>query len=274
MTAPRLNILVAYPYVTPQVLEALARVGPDLRFLLDSGAFTAWKANKPIALDDYCRFLDGLPVTPWRYFLLDVIGDPHATMQNYETMLKRGFKPVPIFTRGEDPSVLDDYYKTSDVVGIGGLVGTSRNRGFVNGIMKKVGDRKVHWLGFTDIDFLKVYRPYMCDSSGWDQSRYGQIRFYLGRGRFCYVKRQNLKQIGPKIKEVITSYGFSVEALSLASSWRGSGSPSEQINCASMVRACLDIETNLGTKQFMAEVSAPKIESLHHHFVRLTASKP
>jgi len=39
---------------------------------------------------------------------------------------------VPIFTRGEDPSVLDDYYKTSDVVGIGGLVGTQGNKGFVH----------------------------------------------------------------------------------------------------------------------------------------------
>ncbi|WP_296416874.1 MULTISPECIES: hypothetical protein [unclassified Vulcanococcus] len=271
---PRLNILVAYPYATPQVLDALKTVGPNLRFLLDSGAFTAWKAGKPIELDDYCRFLEGLPVKPWRYFLLDVIGDPQGTLRNYKTMLKRGFTPVPIFTRGEDPSVLNDYYKTSDVVGIGGLVGTPGNRGFVRGIMRHVGDRKVHWLGFTNLEFVKVYKPYMCDSSGWDQSRYGMIRFYLGKGRFCYVKRQNLRSIGPKIRDVITSYGFSVEALASASSWRGAGSPSEQINCASMVRACLDIEKNLGTKQFMAEVGAPKIQSLHHHFRRLTKPQP
>lgn len=273
MTEPRLNILVAYPYATPQVVEQLRQCGPDIRFLLDSGAFTAWKAGKSIELDDYCRFLDDLPVKPWRYFVLDVIGDPHGSLRNYETMLARGFNPVPIFTRGEDPSVLEDYYKTSDVVGIGGLVGTANNRGFVRGIMRHVGDRRVHWLGFTVTEFLKAYRPYMCDSSGWDQSRYGQIRFYLGKGNFCYVKRQNLKKMAPKIKEIITSYGFSVESLYLASSWRGSGSPSEQINCASMVRACLDVEKNLGTKQFMAEVSAPKIQSLYHYFARLKAPK-
>lgn len=132
MTEPRLNVLVAYPYATPQVVEQLRQCGPDLRFLLDSGAFTAWKAGKPIELDDYCRFLEALPVKPWRYFALDVIGDPHGTMRNYEAMLRRGFSPVPIFTRGEDPSVLEDYYKTSDVVGIGGLVGTANNRGFVH----------------------------------------------------------------------------------------------------------------------------------------------
>lgn len=272
MTGPRLNVLVAYPYCTPQVLDALAGCGDRLRFLLDSGAFTAWKAGKPIDLDDYCRFLERVPVRPWRYFMLDVIGDPHGTMRNYETMLKRGFKPVPIFTRGEDPSVLDDYYKTSDVVGIGGLVGTAGNRGFVRGIMRHVGQKKVHWLGFTDVNFVKFYRPYMCDSSGWDQSRYGQIRFYMGKGNFCYVKRQNLKKIGPKIAETITSYGFSVESLTPPSSWRGSGSPSEKINCASMIRACIDIEHHLGVKQFMAEVSASKISVLADQFNRQTST--
>jgi len=139
----------------------------NVRFLLDSGAFTAWKAGKPIALDDYCRFIESLPFESWRYFMLDVIGDPAATMRNYETMLKRGFNPIPIFTRGEDPSVLDDYYKTSDLVAIGGLVGTPGNKGFVKGIMEKVGGRRVHWLGFFDCNFVKHYRPYSCDSSTW-----------------------------------------------------------------------------------------------------------
>ena len=80
----RLNILVAYPYMNPQVIESLRRCGSWLRFTLDSGAFTAWKAGKPIELDDYCRFLEQLPIKPWRYFTLDVIGNPDGTLKNYE----------------------------------------------------------------------------------------------------------------------------------------------------------------------------------------------
>src|SRR5690606_33178849 len=113
----------------------------------------------------------------------------------YETMLRRGYTPVPIFTRGEDPSVLEDFYKTSDVVGIGGLVGTRGNRGFVRGIMKHVGSRKVHWLGFTDLNFLRVYRPYMCDSSSWENGAlYGEIRLYMGRARLKKFKRQDFAE--------------------------------------------------------------------------------
>jgi hypothetical protein len=251
---PRLNVLVAYPYLNPQMLDLLKRCGSELRFLLDSGAFTAWKAGKPIALDDYCRFLEQLPIKPWRYFALDVIGDPHGTMSNYETMLKRGFKPVPIFTRGEDPSVLDDYYKTSDVVGIGGLVGTPGNRGFVRGIMRHVGDRKVHWLGFTDLDFVKVFRPYMCDSSSWESgARYGGLKLYLGRGRFKAIKKADFaSKPDPAILERIKYLGLDPYQLAQRDSWHGGYSASRTLCARSSVAMSVDVERSLGTKLFLA----------------------
>jgi hypothetical protein len=165
---PRLNLLIAYPYLTKQLLAQVKSELPRTRFLLDSGAFTAWKAGTKIELDDYCNFIEGLDFQPWRYFTLDVIGDPKATLKNYDAMLKRGFNPVPIFTRGDSLAALEHYYRTSDLVGVGGLVGTRGNKGFVNGIMKKIGKRRVHLLGFTRLDFLKTYRPYMCDTSSWE----------------------------------------------------------------------------------------------------------
>lgn len=192
-----LNLLVAYPYAKPDVIELIRQNEGRIRFLLDSGAFTAWKAGKPIALDDYCRFLESLPIKPWRYFALDVIGDPHGTMKNYEMMLKRGFKPVPIFTRGEDPSVLEDYYKTSDVVGIGGLVGTQGNKGFVKGIMKLVNGRRVHWLGFSALAFVKHYRPYMLDCATWNTgASYAEPVVYMGGGKIARFKLSAVKEKG------------------------------------------------------------------------------
>lgn len=271
MTNPNLNILVAYPYMNPQVIENLQAAGPSLRFVLDSGAFTAWKAGKPIQLDDYCRFLEGLPIKPWRYFTLDVIGDPEGTMRNYETMLARGFKPVPIFTRGEDPSVLDCFYKTSDVVGIGGLVGTPGNRGFVKGIMRHVGDRLVHWLGFTDLDFVKAYKPYMCDSSSWESAaRYGAIRLYMGNARFLAIKKSHL-QLRPSkaVLDRICQLGVDPFRLAKLDEWHGGTSASRILCARSWVALSVDVERHTGTKMFLALTTDQALRLVVHGFADL-----
>lgn len=256
----KLNLLVAYPYMSKQVIQHLKENKDVIRFVLDSGAFTAWKSGKPITLDDYCRFLDSLPFEPWRYFTLDVIGDPHASMKNYETMLKRGYKPVPIFTRGEDPSVLDDYYKTSDVVGIGGLVGTPGNKGFINGIMRHVAGRKVHWLGFTSINYIKQYKPYMCDSSSWASALiFASMKIYDKNGLFISCKKEDFrKKPSDEIIRILRNYEIDPAELSQAHNWKNSGRGDyaiEKIAFRSWVKFQIDLEKNLKTKFFMAVAS-------------------
>lgn len=256
----------------PEMIDTLASCGKKLRLLLDSGAFTAWKAGKPIALDDYCRFLDSLKIKPWRYFMLDVIGDPHATMRNYETMLKRGYDPIPIFTRGEDPSVLEDYYKTSDVVGIGGLVGTPANKGFVKGIMQTIGNRKVHWLGFTSQPFIAQYRPFSCDSSSWQAAfMYGRVSLYLDRGKWINFSRADfsdpLKR--NKLGQYLSRFGVSPEEMASSKSWVTSGSvkdPSLRITMPSYIRFTHDVEEKFGTKYFLAITGAHFLKSFNYFY--------
>lgn len=270
------NLLIAYPYMKTETVEVLGRHQQHIRFVLDSGAFTAWKAGKPIALDDYCRFIEKLPVQPWRYFTLDVIGDPHGTLNNYDTMLKRGFKPVPIFTRGEDPSVLDDYYKTSDVVGIGGLVGTAGNKGFVNGIMRKVGQRRVHWLGFTDIQFLKHYRPYMCDSSSWESGgRFGAIRLYMGGGKYIACKKSDfVTRPNDQVLRRLRDFGFAPSDLASMSNWHGGESINRKVSAASALALSLDIQKNLGTLMFNAIADTGRgVRFFVESFIRQTEGK-
>lgn len=267
-TPGKLNVLVAYPYATASVLDQM-RGRTDVRFVLDSGAFTAWKAGKPISLDDYCRFIEKLPIKPWRYFTLDVIGDPHASMANYESMLKRGFNPVPIFTRGEDPSVLEDYYKTSDVVGIGGLVGTKGNKGFVNGIMRHVKGRRVHWLGFTNMDFIKQWRPYMCDSSSWSSgARFASHMLYMGNAQFITFKKKDFaKRPDIRIVNRIAALGFNPYAFCKEEAWGGSTRTlSRQLGAASNVALVRDVETYTGTKMFLAVCLQPEMEFLLKHY--------
>jgi len=262
---PRLNLLCAFPYMTTALIKLIASNLHSIRFLLDSGAFTAWRAGSSIKLDDYCRFLETIPFKPWRYFALDVVGKPDATRRNYETMLKRGFTPVPVFTRGEDIKEIERYYKTSEVIAVGGLVGTAGNRGFINGIMKKIGKRRVHWLGFTSLPFLKAYRPYMCDTSSWESgARYATWRLYAGRGRLIQVSKAMFQKSAPKreILDTLATYGVDPYALRIDKNWSGGYSMSRALNAHSGVRLMLDLQEHLRTLYFSGATTIHAIQLL------------
>lgn len=260
----KLNLLVAYPYFTKGVSKVVEEHSRHIRLVVDSGAFTSWKLGKTITLDEYCNFIENLPIKPWRYFTLDVIGDPEETINNYETMLKRGFKPVPIFTRGESPEILERYYQTSDLVGIGGLVGTQKNKGFVRGIMDYVNMRKVHWLGFTNSDFIKYYKPYMCDSSSWESgARFAVVNLYKGYGKFLKISKTDFQNKPNKeLEKLLISYGFTSREMAINKNWEGGHSVSRRLGARSYVRASLDYENKLGTKMFLAAATDYAIKLL------------
>lgn len=252
---PKFNLLISYPYVDDNALKVLKTFNNDrLRLVYDSGAFKAWKSGKPINIDDYCKFIETVPCKPWRYFTLDVIGDEGATLKNYEIMLRRGFNPVPIFTRGADISHVDEYYKTSDVIGIGGLTHVRRNKKYVNMIMKVVAGRKVHLLGYTNMDYIKFYRPYMCDASSWESgSRFGQLKLYLGKGKFETITRKTfIKRPAPGICRAIKRMGFKVSDFSIESNWHGGKGLMRQLCIKNIMFTARDIEKFLGTKLFVA----------------------
>lgn len=266
----KINLLVAYPYLKKEVIELIRQNQERIRLVVDSGAFTAWKAGKPIAIDDYCRFIEGLPIKPWRYFALDVVGDPLGTLKNYEIMRSRGFEPIPIFTRGEDPSVLEDYYKTSDVVGIGGLVGTQGNKGFVKGIMSRVNGRKVHLLGFTNLAFLKVFKPYMADSSSWGMgARFAMCPLYLGGGQpLVTIKKANVHEQlkDSKIREAILKLKLDPDDFLRQEKWNGSYSITRVAGARSMLRLSEDVGKKLGTNLFLAATTRYEVWLLLEDF--------
>lgn len=248
------------------VVKVLAENQDSIRFLLDSGAFTAWKAGKPIGLDSYCKFIESLPFKPWRYFNLDVIGNGEASFKNYEIMRARGFNPVPIFTRGENISMLDEYYKTSDVVGIGGLVGTKGNKGFVKGIMRVVGDRKVHWLGFNSQEFISHYKPYMCDSSSWSSSfRYASACVYDRDGRWLrFTKKQLALRPDQKLIELISDHEILPSRLANDAEWSNGNREKEfaieTLTHRTWVKYQKDVFKKLGVNFFLACSTAGQVK--------------
>lgn len=267
-----LNILVAINYLDKGSIEYLKGI-ENLRFLLDSGAFTAWKAGKEITLDQYISFIEKLPIEPWRYFTLDKIGDAKGTKENLDTILKAGLKPIPIFTRGDSFEELDHYYSVSDVVAIGGLVGTRGNKGFVKGIMEKIGNRKTHWLGFTSNDFIAHYKPFSCDSSSWAGAvRYGKIKLYTSAGRWMIVGKDEFRQMpSSQIRAIFDLYQEDPHRFKNQKEWINSGRGDnllETMTTKSWTRFQIDIENRLGTKYFLACAGALQIKQMHeaHQF--------
>lgn len=243
------------------MIISINREKQGVRFLVDSGAFTAWKSGKEISLDSYCKFLDNTRDISWRYFMLDKIGDPDGTIKNYEVMRQRGFKPIPVFTRGEDLSILKYYYQSSDLVGIGGLVGTQGSKGFVKGIMNEVGDRKVHWLGFAKSNFVSYYKPYSFDCSSWASGMmYARINLYLGSGRWKSFCKNDfaLRPSNDIYKLIKDRYKIDPNLLGKASEWKNSGRGKyviEDISYKSWTCYMSEVEKKLGSRFFMAVAS-------------------
>jgi len=252
-----LNILVAIPYCKPTVIEELSNI-KNLKFYLDSGAFTAWKAGKVITIDQYCRFISDLKIKPWRYFTLDVIGDPKKTKENFIQIKKNGFNPVPIFTRGEDLKELDFYYDHSDCVAIGGLVGTSGNKGYVKGLMKYIGNRKTHWLGFNAKEYLSHYKPYSCDSSSWNFSfRYASAKIYDRNGIWIpFTKNDFINKPSQSLLKLILELDVDPKRLSKSSEWSNSNKDYEyaieSITYRTWLKYQNDIYNKLNVLYFLA----------------------
>lgn len=267
---PRLNVLVAFPYWVKSMDVTLLEHQERLNILLDSGAFTAFKLGKEITLDGYCRFLDEFQGNPWGYMTLDVIGDAKATLANYRVMLDRGYRPIPIFTRGEDPSVLDDYFKTSEVVGLGG-VATGPTSGYIKWIWPHFRGRHCHILGFSKLGMMKMIRPYSCDSNSWEAGgRYARIPIYMGRGKFVALGKADFEE-RPKreIIDRIAAMGFDPYAFRHRVSWHGGNSHARYLGCMSWVAAQLDIRQSLGTRFFLA-LSAGRLDMLVGCYLRRT----
>jgi hypothetical protein len=242
--------------MTNSMIDALVAKRDKIKFLLDCGAFTAWKSGKPIHLDDYCRFLDSLPIKPWKYFALDVVGDPVATMRNYRIMLDRGYKPMPVFTPNQEYADIDEYYKTADLIGCGGLTDKYGSKGLIHltKVFKHVRDRPIHLLGYTKPAFIKHFKPYSCDSSSWSRSqRYGLCDIWYGNGEYVQLTRRDAaNKPSQKVMDSIRRLGFSVGDLAKEMSWRGSTNIAQIISARTWVKYMIEAQKNINTSLFLA----------------------
>lgn len=279
-----LNILIAYPYFDKASLPILERQPKgSVRLLVDSGAFTAHTLGKPIHHQAYLSFLKTLSVVgPYNAVQLDVIGNPEATYKNLMMAYDAGLEVMPVFTRGESLDRLEQFYRLSPYILLGGVAQGALNTNYVTWFEKHNKGRPVHWLGFTRVPFLKHYKPLSADSSSWMScARYGRLDLYAGAGRFLtWTRAQSQKPPSPAIVKAIGRMGLTLSELhelSQGPAWRNVGLPGKArglgqgdkvqgdgsaifMAVLSHILLAMETEAQLKTRYYLACINAHQVE--------------
>lgn len=195
-----INILLARPYINQQTLDIMRWTSNSIHInlLIDCGAFTDFMAGKPIiSVEQYMDWLDeifekldfaGLNID--NYLALDVIGNPALTIDNLEKMLRKGYNPIGVVTRGMSDDEISRIGELCEYVAIGGIGGMmpgtlSSRIHFLRKAQSLLVKNKIHWLAFTDPQFVRHYSVASFDSSNfYSAQRYGRLRLYYGNFKY------------------------------------------------------------------------------------------
>lgn len=253
----KMPLLISYAYHDAFDWGMIREHRDHLDLLVDSGAFTAYKQGTDITVAEYCDWLNWLHgeiLEPTGYFTLDVIGNPHATLANLASMQGAGYTPIPIFTRGEHPEYLEELFQTSqavdNLVGVGGIqVKANNSAGYLKMLMKKVGNRNVHWLGFTVHDFLLYFKPYSADSINWKGTAlFGNMKLLMSSGMFKTVTKETFWHTNYSAQ--IEALGFTPADLANDEAWKGGKGLAHRIATASYLGYMDEMHTRTGTKVY------------------------
>jgi hypothetical protein len=160
-------------------------------WMLDSGAFSAWRLGTEIDLDKYMSFIDKNETRLDRYVALDVIpGQPgrmptqdeaktatERTMSNLSRMLDRGFRPMPVYHQGEPVAILEDYVRRGfDVIGLGATASRGRPElvDWLIPLFHRFPNQRFHGLAMTQRRVLEWLPFDSVDSTSWlNFAKYG-----------------------------------------------------------------------------------------------------
>jgi hypothetical protein len=171
------NRLLSFEYrrEAETVLETLA--GDErVAITLDSGAFSAYRQNIEIHIDDYIAFVHENKKHLVSYVNLDVINDGERSLQNYHIMRSNSLDPVPVWHTQTSLRYLLDYLKHTDYIGIGAIANMNNSKRlkylddlFSNYLTDDNGMpiAKFHGFGLGSREIIARYPWYSVDSTTW-----------------------------------------------------------------------------------------------------------
>lgn len=129
MTGAQTGVLLSYWYYGR---HDLTRLHAECPIVLDSGAFTAYTQGSHIDLATYARWVQharSLRTVRWA-LNLDVIGDEHASFDNWKRLHDAGVDTVPVIHFGQHPETMLPKYLEAGAqrVALGGVAGAGTTR--------------------------------------------------------------------------------------------------------------------------------------------------
>lgn len=176
-------LLVSYVY-----LDSFLKRQVELSYrdwVLDSGAFSAFKIGKVIELSafiDCAKRLMASDPTLTEVFALDVIGDWKASLRNCEKMHAAGVPAIPCYHVGEPEDVLKTIARDYPKIALGGAVGMKGNAKikWASQCFARVWPKKIHGFGFGSKDQIMALPWHSVDATNWEigPTKYGRWATY------------------------------------------------------------------------------------------------
>lgn len=178
----KVDILMSFAY-EPKVAQFLTQYRYPI--FLDSGAFSVFKRNEQIDIQQYIAFVKRFQAQLEVYALLDVIGDAAGTQRNLDIMEDAGLTPLPVFHGGGSMKVLETLCEKYDYIALGGLVPLALRPKVLTAwldtcfaTIKKYWPKKIHGFGMTNEQLWKRYPFYSVDSTSWlSAGRFGDAKY-------------------------------------------------------------------------------------------------
>lgn len=183
------HALVSYHYFKVESFARLIPLGHELgvRWIGDSGAFSAMTQGVTIDRDAYADWLHRFRDRLMWAASLDVIGDPAASLRHYRALTRDGFTVVPTIHFGTDPRELDRYAELgATFVGLGGVAARKDRPAVLRWLLScfkyaaaNHPGMRFHGWGVTHPQYIAHLPFWSVDSSGFGAGyRYGTAKLF------------------------------------------------------------------------------------------------
>lgn len=164
------SVLISYAYME-DFTKILGKI-PVEKWMMDSGAFTAWSAGKSLNVERYlefCKLIRASSTPPAEIVCPDVIYSPLESFNNYMLCRSHVEDIIPVWHIGDPEEHLLEYCRLAKKVAIGGM---SQFRGkellrFVERCFALTWPKKLHGFACTSTKVLDPFPWHSVDSSSW-----------------------------------------------------------------------------------------------------------
>lgn len=157
-------------------------------WVMDSGAFTAWRTGLAVDLQEYidcCHRLLEKDKTLVEVYGLDVIHDPEGTTRNIEEMWRQGIKAIPTYHIGSPEEVLIEYAKKYPKIAVGGvaLARGKKKEAFAEQVFARVWPKRIHGFAAASEEMVLKFPWDSVDAASWEigPCGFGNWRAFGGR---------------------------------------------------------------------------------------------